>query len=395
MFIAIEIAAVVLAILTAQDPQPSQPGQSIGHPYSGRLKRPVAFPATSPHHITQSSTRRGRIYFGTDYLVRFLSDTVRRLSETMPGGAALSVGNLSLESGGNIPMSRSHNTGRDVDLGYIVETASGEPAPSYYHSFRKDGRSTEAPKRFRLDLARNWAVFELMMSSSEAELQYFIVAPYIETILIKWAKANGKDPELIRRAEQVMMLPAWAKLHDNHIHARVLCTPEDWAEKCDNGGPVWPWATRMASALEDLRREVVPALASADPAARLAALHTITSRGVGPAVTDVVPLLTDADEKVRAEAENALVALTTEVTAQTVLEAAFTASPKVAARLVAAALPLAGDNGVRTARAVIDGRHPAVTEGVPKKDREKITRFANRLLVSHPIPPDAPSSSPG
>ena len=377
---------VLGALLSAtRDPAPEiAPAHSIGHPYSGRLTGSVPLPASSPYHSTQISTRAGRIYYGTDHLVRFLLDTARQVGEKFPGGPTLSVGNLSLERGGNISVSRSHNTGRDVDLAYWVVTLDGAPVPSYYHHFGPTGRSVEAPRRFQLDLARNWGMAKIMMQSTEAEAQYIIVAPFIERMLLDYARSIGEDPETIRRANLMMTLPGYANLHDNHIHVRVLCTPADWAEKCQNGGPVWPWATAMYGALEKARHELVPGLASADPAVRKATLETLAARHVDTAAPDVAKLLADPDAAVAEAAALTLTQLITEATTQTVFEAAFSAPLKVAARLLDVALPLAGPEGLPTARAVVDGQHPAVSADVPEKARKHLASVAAKVLKSQP-----------
>lgn len=384
------LGAVLLATLAllSEVPDSAVPAprpQSIGHPYSGHLKNPVPFPATSEWHTTQGSTRAGRVYYSTDYLNHFLLGAAEAVGRSHPGSFSLSVGNLSLEHGGDITMSRSHNTGRDVDLAYYVETLDGTPAPSYYHAFGKDGHSVQAPKRFRLDLARNWAVFRAMLDSKEAELQYFIVAPYIERMLLEYAKSIGEDPEIIRRAELIMMLPSWAKMHDNHIHVRVMCTPADWRLQCKNGGAVWPWATAMYNTLVEATRDLLPRLRDADPAVRRAALAEVASRGLDPAVDAVAGLLADADEGVREAAVDTLVAITNEATTGPVLQAALTASPKVAARLLAAALPVAGAEAVGTAEAVLAGQHPAVDSSVSGKDKRKVQSAAARVLKQQPI----------
>jgi murein endopeptidase len=390
------LPVLVLAVLaaTARGPDPAvSSDHSIGHPFSGHLRGGIPLPATSPYHVTQSATRRERIFYGTAHLIRFIEDAAKRLSETYPGGAAMSVGNLSFERGGDISYSRSHNSGRDVDIAYLVETLDGKPAPSYYHRFGKNGHSVEAPRRFRLDLKRNWGLLKVMMTSTEAELEYFIVAPYIETMLLDYARSIGEDPETIRRASLMMMLPGYAKVHDNHIHVRVLCTPSDWAEKCVNGGAVWPWAPLMYGALEKLEAEVAPSLLSPDPAVRKAALGTLGSRHVDTAAASVAKLMTDADPAIAVLAIDTLVTLTTEATTQAVLEAAFSAPPKIAMRLLAAALPVAGPEALPTARAVVDGQHPAVSAVVPEKDRKRVTHQAAKVLSA--MPQMAPSRPGG
>ncbi len=359
--------------------------QSMGHPYSGKLKNPVAFPATSEWHTTQGSTRSGRVFYSTDYLHRFLLGSAEAVGRSHPGSFTLSVGNLSLERGGDISVSRSHNTGRDVDLAYYVETLEGKPAPSYYHAFGRDGRSVQAPKRFRLDIARNWGVFKAMLQNREAELQYFIVAPYIERMMLDHAKSIGEDPETIRRAELIMMLPSWAKLHDNHIHVRVLCSPADWKLHCKNGGAVWPWAASMYGTLLEATRAISPRLEDPDPEVRRAALTEIAQRGIDPAVDAVARRLTDPDESVRDLAEQTLLSLTNEATTSAVLQAALTAPPKVAARLLAAALPVSGAEAVATAQAVHAGQHPAVADGVSDKDRKRVQSAAARILKLQPV----------
>ena len=351
---------------------------SIGHPYYGKLVGGVQLPVEGPYHTIQRSTRARRWTWATPYLVRSLMVAARDVG-LAHAGEPFVVGNLSKKGGGDIKMSRSHNTGRDVDYAYWTETLQGESAPSAYHRFGDNGRSLDAPGRYRLDLARNWAFVRAMLNSPEAELQYLITSPGIEKQLLRHAQAIGEPAYLIHRAERMMMLPSWAKPHDNHVHLRVLCSPEDWHAGCRNGGPVWPWAVKMYGALEAERKKLGPALHSDDPKARIAAMKVVASRRVDTAVMDVAESLAHEQASVRRAALNTIKAITTEANAHTVLKVARLLNIQIAKRLIAHALPLAGAQGLDTARAICDRSHPAVSE---RRDAD-LERKAQRILSQY------------
>ena len=42
----------------------------------------------------------------------------------------------------------------------------------------------------------------------------------------QWAVARGDSPELIARAQGVMLQPNPGGVHDDHLHVRTTCAPE-------------------------------------------------------------------------------------------------------------------------------------------------------------------------
>ncbi|MFT5429617.1 MAG: penicillin-insensitive murein endopeptidase [Myxococcota bacterium] len=354
---------------------------SVGHPYHGKLKHGVKLPDEGSHHIVQRSTKARRWNYGTTYLIRAVLVAAERVNRDLPGGVPLEVGNLSKKGGGDIKLSMSHNTGRDVDIAYYTATSDGTSTTSHYHKFAADGRSKGAPTRYQLDIARNWAWVRAMVTSQEAETQWVIVAPYIERLLLEHAKRAGEPDWLLRQAELVMMLPSWAKLHDNHIHLRVLCSPEDWKRGCNNGGPVWSWNTKMVAAMDAELDTLRPELKSDDADHQVKALRMIAKRGLGIAVPDVAPLLQSANATVRAQALKTVGSLLTEANAMSVLKIARWCDQDAAVQLLTKAIALAGPDALPTARELLDGRHPVKTADLSRKDRKKLRKSAKRIIT--------------
>lgn len=365
---------------------------SVGHPYYGKLRDGIRLDAEGPFHRVQDSTVRRDWVYGTGYLVRGLLVSAEAIGRLAPGGQPLVIGNLSRKGGGDIHMSMSHNSGRDVDLAYYASDRDGKPVESKYHRFGPSGRSRSQPGLYRLDLGSNWTAIKTLIVNPEFELQWVIVAPWIEDLLIAHARTLREPEDLIRRAQRLMMQPPWAKPHDNHIHIRVLCSPEDWKRGCQNAGPVWPWNTRMLSALDDARRRISPGLESRQGAVRAATLAELRKREVTTAAVDVAPLLSDPDPAVRKSALETLVALSTEANATTVLKIARWSEARQAATLIETALPLAGIDGLTTARELIDARHPVLDGELPRSVRDSLTKTARRLLERYSEPTSAPAS---
>jgi len=383
--IGIQVFGVLVAVLmaagpsdqTAEDVLPAADAHSIsiGHPYYGKLVGGVKMPLEGPDHTVQRSTRARRWIWATPYLVRGLLIAAKKVQQ-LHAGEPLVMGNLSKKGGGDIKMSRSHNTGRDVDYAYWTESLDGTSAKSDYHRFGDNGRSKDAPGKYRLDVKRNWAFVRAMIDSEETELQYLITSPGIERLLLEHAQSVGEPSYIIHRAERMMMLPGWAKPHDNHVHLRVLCTPKDWRAGCNNGGPVWPWAEKMYGALEDARQALYPKLMSSQVSVRMSALRPVAKRRIDTAVVDVAESLAHPKRAVRQEALSTLLAITTEANAHTILKVARLLDPKVAKKLIKKALPMAGSEGLGTARAIQDGTHPIVAGG---RDAD-LARAAKRIL---------------
>jgi penicillin-insensitive murein endopeptidase len=54
------------------------------------------------------------------------------------------------------------------------------------------------------------------------------------------------------RLEVVMLEPHPGGPHDDHIHVRTACSPEEEAGGCETGGPVRPWLSSPAMADDEV-----------------------------------------------------------------------------------------------------------------------------------------------
>jgi penicillin-insensitive murein DD-endopeptidase len=93
----------------------------------------------------------------------------------------------------------------------------------------------------RLDIAREWLLIKTLMTAPQANVQWMFISSPIEALLTEYARARGEDPEIVWHAEAVMLQPADSLPHDDHLHLRTACTPDEAVVGCEGGGPYWPW----------------------------------------------------------------------------------------------------------------------------------------------------------
>jgi penicillin-insensitive murein endopeptidase len=99
----------------------------------------------------------------------------------------------------------------------------------------------------RLDVPREWLLIKTLLTLPEANVQWMFISTPLEAIITEYARARGEDFELIWHAETVMRQPADSLPHDDHLHLRTACTPEEVAIGCEGGGPYWPWLPALPS----------------------------------------------------------------------------------------------------------------------------------------------------
>jgi penicillin-insensitive murein endopeptidase len=204
---------------------------SIGKSNHGRLKCGKRMPSFGPHHYLQPFTRAAEYQFGTAELVSGLLWVADRVA--LPDkGPKMAIGNLSKRGGGDIQLSGSHETGRDVDLPLMMCTVKGRPVESMYHRFDRKGRSEHFKGIYRFDSARNWALLEALLDCPHFKAKFVVLAPWLKTILLDWARNANMTPERIARVDRLLVPPRWARPHDNHFHLRIDCPPDDVPKGC-------------------------------------------------------------------------------------------------------------------------------------------------------------------
>jgi penicillin-insensitive murein endopeptidase len=184
-------------------------------------------------------------------------------------GATLLVGDLSTRTGGGpLPPHFSHRTGMDADLLFYVSTLDGASveSPGFIH-FGADGlaRDDSRNRWLRLDIERQWLFVKAILEDPNARVQWIFVSNVVKAMLVEWALARGEPTETVRRAEEVMMEPNPGGVHDDHIHVRTACSPEETAAGCEPSGPRRPWLAydlplSVGSLAPDEERELVLAL---------------------------------------------------------------------------------------------------------------------------------------
>lgn len=219
---------------------------SIGSPNRGRLVDGMRLRPT-PHLMIREGART----WGLPALVRLVRNASASVARKHKG-SVLVVGDLSARLGGVIDGHNSHQSGRDIDIGFFVANSKGKPVSfKRFLAFDASGRGRDFTWA-RFDEARNWALVEALLKDQQASVRYIFVASPLRARLLDYAAKKRIPKDLLTRAASVLMGPRDADGHDDHFHVRIAC-PEPMGRGCVE---------------EPGARESVPALAAKDSDSR-------------------------------------------------------------------------------------------------------------------------------
>jgi penicillin-insensitive murein endopeptidase len=233
-----------LALGCARAPSPLAPHfqGSIGMPHRGVLTTGAELPR---HGDGYRWLRDDDRHHAVPRLVGAIETAARTVARDRPG-ASLVVGDLSGPRGGRLSGHASHRSGRDVDLLLYLTTLEGVPvdSPGFAVRVGLDGLAFDekGERFFRFDVEREWLLVKSLVEDDAARIQFIFVSRPVKALLVEWARARSEPPDTIVRAMDVMVQPGPpAEAHDDHVHVRTACTPEEIGEGCEPTGPERAW----------------------------------------------------------------------------------------------------------------------------------------------------------
>ncbi|MEJ7729788.1 MAG: penicillin-insensitive murein endopeptidase [Polyangiaceae bacterium] len=203
---------------------PPRPALSVGPPNDGKLVGGARLDTSSPHLRVVPAYLPGDVRWGLPALVSMIERAASGVARRYPG-AVLEVGDLSRRGGGELVRHHSHESGRDVDLGFYLVDATGRSLRP--PTFVRVDPSLQAagPRGARFDVARNWALVELLLTDPRAGVTHIFVAEHVRQALLAHARKRGVSWPLRYRAALTLLQPTGAESHDDHMHVRIACPP--------------------------------------------------------------------------------------------------------------------------------------------------------------------------
>ena len=191
-----------LLVLARRDPVALGP-LSIGTPDAGLLVNPLPMPSGSFWKIRNPSES-----WGTDETIAFIASAIAAVEARHPGSPRLVIGDLSRPDGGRLNRHRSHQAGRDADIGF------------YYG--RGEADTFLAARRGELDLPRTWELVRALIT--ETDVERIFVDRSIVSVLYQHAVDEGEsrawlDDIFGRRTEDKGIIQH-ERRHKDHMHVR-------------------------------------------------------------------------------------------------------------------------------------------------------------------------------
>ena len=256
------LLGAVAAAGCARAPSPLSPAWhgSIGTPNRGVLASGAEL---ARHAEGLRWLRANDRHWGLPRFTGAIERAAARVARERPG-ARLTVGDLSTPTGGG-PLSPhfSHRSGVDADLLFYVTTLGGVPvdSPGFVHVGADGLAEDEAHDRWlRFDVEREWLLVRALVDDPQARVQWLFVSDVVQAMLLEWAVARGESPEIIRRAQSMMLQPNPGGVHDDHIHVRTTCAPDERVAGCEPIGPRRPWLAYDLPQLQESDRDLALAL---------------------------------------------------------------------------------------------------------------------------------------
>jgi len=197
---------------------------SIGLPYAGRLHRPVSMPASGKGFLLLPRSQERQHIFALPELVTLLVDSAARVARLYPK-STLTVGDLSPRAGGWATGHRSHQSGRDVDLGfYVVDRRSRyQVLTAEFVHFNESARGAGKYSHLMFDLERNWELVESLLTHKTVKVLRIFISAQLRDLLLQYADAVARPADVLKRARAALSADT---AHGDHFHLRIAC-PDD------------------------------------------------------------------------------------------------------------------------------------------------------------------------
>lgn len=210
-----------LRIVKACPPAEST-SQSVGRTNAGRLVNGVRLPCgkREPWHC-----RTPRRSWGTRETIRGIRDAVEEVNNRFARTHRVTIEHISAEHGGHLRPHLSHQSGRDVDIGF------------YFRNQKRPG-----PKRFldatkhALDYSRTWALLDALIYPAKGgtRVQHIFCDYRVQKALYRWAVRRGKPKAKLkamfqypRGRRKLVGVIRHVKGHSGHLHVRFGCPHDD------------------------------------------------------------------------------------------------------------------------------------------------------------------------
>ncbi len=178
---------------------------SYGCPYKGHLENGVVFPSQFPGYHLRDESRS----YTTPEVVGALLDAIEAVRREFPDTCDLFLADFTVGNGGSAAHHRSHQNGRDVDVGLYAE--GNHPL------------TTLVPmNRGNLDAAKTWCLIENLIASQR--VQYIFLDRSVQKVLYDYAVTRGYDQAYLERVfgnvrgALIQHIPN----HVDHMHVRFF-----------------------------------------------------------------------------------------------------------------------------------------------------------------------------
>ncbi len=178
---------------------------SYGQPYHGRLVDGIPFPTQFPGYQVREESRT----YTTPEVIGAMLDAIEAVRTQFPDTCDIYLGDFSTPSGGSAIHHRSHQNGRDVDVGMY---AKGNRPLDQLVPMNEDN----------LDAAKTWCLIENIIRSQR--VQYIFLDRSVQRILYNYASKQGYDQAYLDRIFGNVRgsLVQHVRNHVDHFHVRFF-----------------------------------------------------------------------------------------------------------------------------------------------------------------------------
>ncbi len=222
--------------ISPSDLEPN-PSISVGYPNRGLLRFGTAV-NDEKDLLVKVGSRNTR--HGTGELVRVIEYAAHEVAFRYPR-SRLTVGDLSRAGGGRFQPHKSHQSGRDVDLGFYMLDRQATPVNNHvFVPFNNKRVAYQWGNVYKFDAARNWALMEALLSHPTVDVQHIFVMNSAKRALLNQAIKERANPEVILKAKRVISQPRNGAPHRSHFHVRIFCSDDD-RPVCKDRPPFYAW----------------------------------------------------------------------------------------------------------------------------------------------------------